>query len=98
VHMQSAVSFWQRAYVVSSDDTQAQWHLPRWRTGDRELGALWSATLGGDIRCAFGAEYVALQQALLLRVALVRTEFLDALYIRERYGVLIGLSVDGAFH
>jgi hypothetical protein len=36
-----------------------------------------------------------LQQALLLRVALVRSEFLDTLYIRERYGVLVGLSVDG---
>src|SRR6185437_10826448 len=45
-HVQNAVSFWQRAYVSGP---APGWDLPEYRTGDRELGPLWTVTGGGGL-------------------------------------------------
>jgi hypothetical protein len=51
-HVQSGVSFWQRAYVARPAGSGLE--VPRLRTGDRELGPLASATLGGSVRWLIG--------------------------------------------
>ena len=87
LHLQRGVSFWRRAYVVDPETAV----LPALRTGDRELGPLWTSTLGLDVRYEIGPP------ALKLRVAGIRTEYLDTLYIAERLGLFTSLAVEGSF-
>ncbi|HKU43149.1 MAG TPA: DUF3570 domain-containing protein [Polyangiales bacterium] len=91
VHVQSGASFWERAYVAPGGE------LPELRTADRELGPLWTATLGADLRYALDASDEATSPALLLRIAAMRTAYLDALYLDERYALFASLSFAGAF-
>jgi hypothetical protein len=95
LHAQSGTSFWQRAYVASENAGGIV--LPSLRTGDRELGPLWTATVGADLRYGLGAAYGSYEQALVLRVAMMRTRFLDALFIEERLALLASLSISGWF-
>src|SRR5690606_6772392 len=79
-HLQGGASFWERAYV--GQVTTVGYTLPRYRTGDRELGPLFTVTaaLGGR---------VALSEAAALGLTLegIYTQFLDHLYLYEKYGL-----------
>jgi hypothetical protein len=87
MHMQSAVSFWQRAYEVQRGDPSEPWTFPALRTGDRELGALGTFTFGGGMKFGLGSAAHKYDWSLSPSVDLIWTEFADALYIKNRLGV-----------
>lgn len=93
-HVQSSVDFWQRAYVAELDGSELA--VPSLRSGDRELSALWTGSLG------FGGQWRTqpLQGQGWTLGALVElgyTRFLDALFIQQRTSGLLVLSAGRAF-
>jgi Protein of unknown function (DUF3570) len=85
-HVQKAVNFWQRAYVL-----QPGLDFPALRTGDRELGPLWSATGGGSLRWKVGASEHPESFVLGFDANITTTQYLDDIYLTHR------LSGIGAF-
>lgn len=88
-HTQSGVSFWERAYVGSV--TSGAVVVPEYRTGDRELGPLWSATLGSGVGWELGANDPS-SLRLTLEGRAMYTDFSNALYIDHRWA---GFGVAG---
>lgn len=86
LHVQQGVSFWKRAYTVGDDNV---W--PKYWAGDRELGPLRTYTLGGGAQLALG-RYV-----LTAQVDGMLTQFLDALYLLRRAGVLATIGIEAVF-
>jgi hypothetical protein len=91
-HIQSPVSFWQRAYVSRS---ATGWDLPEFRTGNRELGPLWAVTLGGGARLGIGSSASPQSWGIVLRADAIYTSFLDDLYLTARTGFLSALVLEG---
>jgi hypothetical protein len=81
-HAQSGSSFWRRAYTGSIAEGEVS--VPRYRTGDRELGPLWSLGFGSGVGWDFGAEDPKSLSASL-ELQAIYTDFLDALYIDDRW-------------
>jgi hypothetical protein len=79
-HVQGPVSFWQRAYVAYPTTNGVA--VPRYRTGDRELGPLWALTVGVGLRAKLNETL-----SLGTRVEGVYTRFLDHLYLFDRWGL-----------
>ena len=89
-HVQSAVSFWERAYVSSG---APGWDLPEYRTGDRELGPLWTAQGGLGTRWFFGRSADPRSWQLGLTADVMYTSFLDDLYLTYRLSTLVALTL-----
>lgn len=96
VHGQTGTYFWKRAYVAALAPVGAL-DLPRYRTGDRELGPLGTLALGFGGSYAFGSVVRPSAFALVAQVDAIRTQFLDALYVTSRTAALGTLGVEGAF-
>ena len=90
-HGQTAVSFWRRAYV--SGDAPG-WDLPVFRTGDRELGPLWTVTGGGGIYFYVGSAADPQKARLSVQVDGMYTSFLNDLYLTSRSGVISSLNLE----
>jgi hypothetical protein len=93
-HVQSSADFWQRAYVAELGAGELS--VPALRSGDRELSALWTGSLG------FGSEWhthatYSEGWAFGALVELGFTQFLEALFIEQRSSALVGLTVERAF-
>ncbi len=88
-HGQNGVSFWQRAYVSGP---APGWDLPVFRTGNRELGPLWSATGGGGMYLYVGSDAQPQSARFTLQVDGTYTSFLDDLYLTSRSSVLASLG------
>jgi hypothetical protein len=93
-HAQNAVSFWQRAYVSGP---APGWNLPEFRTGDRELGPLWTFEGGFGVKWYLGSQDEPETWALQLTSDAMYTSFLDDLYIANRTAVLGALGLEGEF-
>jgi hypothetical protein len=93
-HVQEPVSFWQLAYVSAPAPA---WNLPEYRTGDRELGPLWTAEGGFGIKWYLGHAADPSQWALQLTADEMYTAFLDDLYLSNRVAGLAALGLEGAF-
>jgi hypothetical protein len=91
-HIQSPVTFWQRAYVSRG---APGWDLPEFRTGDRELGPLWTATGGGGIKWFVGSDADPRSWAIAIHGDAMYTSFLDDLYLTNRTAVLGALTLEG---
>jgi hypothetical protein len=91
-HGQNSVSFWQRAYVSGA---APGWNLPEFRTGDRELGPLWTATGGAGAKVYLGSHAEPRTWALGLQVDTMYTSFLDDLYLTSRTSILTSLTLEG---
>ena len=76
-HAQSPVSFWQRAYTLTDAG------VPALRTGDRELGPLWSVTGGGGMRWKGGRPQPT-GWTVGWDVDVTWTSFLDDLFVGGR--------------
>jgi hypothetical protein len=86
-HLQSPVEFWKRAYVATP--TASGWQLPQYRAGDRELGPLMGLTVGGGVRWAI-TDVVAIQT----QIEGVYTQFLDHIYVVDRFGLFTATTLD----
>lgn len=86
-HVQSGVGFWERAYTASSATFPLT--LPEYRTGDKELGPLFGLTVGGSIR-------QKLNDVLALGFAVdgVYTQFLDHIYVFDRWGLFTASTME----
>jgi len=89
LHGQTAVNFWQRAYVV-----QPGFDYPTLRTGDRELGPLLGATLGVTVRLRLGPAADRDQWRLGWDLNLTETQYLDDLYLTHRLSAYSALSLE----
>lgn len=92
-HAQSAVNFWQRAYV--SNSVNGSWDLPEFRTGDRELGPLRTIEGGGGLRAFLGSNADPQAWSLTFQGDVMYTNFLDDLYTTTRSGFLGTLTFEG---
>jgi hypothetical protein len=89
VHLQNAVSFWQRAYVL-----RPGFDFPSLRTGDRELGPLIAGTLGFTFRIKLGPSGDRDQWRLGLDINVTETRYLDDLYLTRRLSAFSTLSLE----
>ncbi len=89
-HAQTAASFWQRAYVSGG---QPGFSLPEFRTGDRELGSLWAITGGGGAQVFLGSAPHPRFFSITFEADAVSTNYLDALFIASRTGVLGSITL-----
>ena len=93
-HVQSSVDFWQRAYVAEIGAGELT--VPALRSGDRELSALWTGSLG------IGSEWRTQPMygrgwAFGALMELGFTRFLDAMFIEQRSSTLAVLTVERTF-
>ena len=91
-HLQRQVTFWRLAYVSG-----AGWNLPQFRTGDRELGPLWTAQGGLGIKWYLGRAAEPQTWAIQVSGDATYTAFLDDLYVSHRTSVLGALGFEGTF-
>ncbi len=82
-HIQTAVSFWQLAYVATMTPQGPK--VPALRTEARELGALYTPTEGLEFRFALDRRG---RFALTLGADMGETKFIDQLFIDHRLSVL----------
>jgi hypothetical protein len=89
VHLQTAVSFWQRAYIFGPG-----FSYPQYRTGDRELGPLVNVTGGWTLRVGVGPPRDPNAWVLGFDADFTSTRYLDDLYVTERASGLLGISLE----
>jgi hypothetical protein len=94
-HTQSSIDFWERAYAapLAPDGTPT---VPRYRTGDRELGPLYTVTAGGGMR-ALLIHGRRQSWALTFEMEGIFTRYPDALYITQRRALFGNLSIEASF-
>ncbi len=93
LNVQSAVNFWQRAYVSNSNGST--FDLPEFRTGDRELGSLRTLTGGGGARFFLGPNADPEAWSVTLVGDVMYTSFLNDLYLTNRTGTIMSLTFEG---
>jgi hypothetical protein len=94
LHIQSGVSFWQLAYQSRST---TGWDLPEFRTGDRELGPLFTATGGAGLKWYIGDAAEPRKWSVTAQADAMHTSFFDALYLTDRSGFIGSATLEGEF-
>jgi hypothetical protein len=89
LHAQTAVDFWQRAYLSGPG-----FEVPGLRTGDRELGPLVNLTGGWSVRIGIGPDAAPTSWVLGFDLNATSTQYLDDLYVTERTSVLGGMTLE----
>lgn len=80
-HIQKGVDFWQLAYTAERlGDTLL---LPKYRTGDRELGPYMQATVGGGTRFGFGDDD---QYGLIVNADFIYSRYFKTLFLPQKFG------------
>ena len=95
-HVQSAVSFWHRAYVAALTPGEPM-QLPSLRTGDREMSPLAAATFGAGMRWNVGSAVSPTAWSLVGQADMMTTTYSDALFIQNRQGYLGVFQVEAEF-
>ena len=92
VNIQNGANFWRRTYVANDVHD-----LPAIRTGDRELGPLKTLGGGGGMRWALGK--AGDQDSFVLTATFdgYWTDFIDALYVSDRFSALGALGAEVTF-
>jgi hypothetical protein len=94
-HAQNGVSFWEKAYVSANINGDPNtWNLPLYRTGDRELGPLWTLEGGAGFRWYLGSSSEPRTWQLGFAGDVMYTSFLDDLYLLNRTGFLGALTLE----
>jgi len=89
------VSFWERAYISGPGGTNGDaFNLPLYRTGDRELGPLWTAEGGGGLKWYLGSDAEPRTWQLGFTADAMYSSYLDDLYITNRSGYLGALTLE----
>ncbi|MFO0677787.1 MAG: DUF3570 domain-containing protein [Polyangiaceae bacterium] len=97
VHFQTAADFYQLAYVARQNDADAVIDIPTFRSGDRELSPLITATGGGGIRFALTSAEAKVQLGLTVQADIAYTRFFNALYTRQRAAIYSSVGIDAEF-
>ncbi len=96
LHLQTPVSFWQRAYSAVQT-SGGEWAVPALRTGDRELGPLRGLTGGGGIQIRIGPDASPADLTLNLQGEAVWTTYLNDIYISNRVSGLGVIAMEAVF-
>ncbi len=89
LHVQKSVSFWERAYVSANPGANGDgWNLPLYRTGDRELGPLWTTEGGGGIKWYLGSDTDPRSWQLGFTADAMYTAYTNDIYLTSRTGYL----------
>lgn len=96
LHAQSGATFWQLAYAAGVDVDGRVISLPKYRTGDRELSPMVTATAGGGARIALTSERADVRWAIVIAGDVMYSRYFEALFIRSRTAVYgtVGLEVE----
>jgi hypothetical protein len=91
-HLQTGAGFWRRAYELIPRDGGGL-VPPAIRTGDRELGPLYTVTGGFSAEVDLSRAAASRAWVLRLQADGIFTHFLDTLYISRRYAVFAALHL-----
>jgi hypothetical protein len=91
-HVQNGTDFWKRAYSATSVHD-----LPALRTGDRELGPLFTVGGGGGMRIALGGSGSLDDLVWTTTLDGFYTSFSDAIYVTTRYSALLTTGMEVTF-
>jgi len=96
LHAQTGTNFFQLAYSAILDPSTGDIILPTYRTGDRELSPLITATAGGGIRLGLGEPEGNAKYGITFTGDVMYTRYLKALYVTTRTAVYgtIGFDVE----
>ena len=92
-HVQRGIEFWQRTYEAVEIDGALT--IPRYRTGDRELGPMYNVTVGGGVRFQLTGQ--PLPWAITFQMEGIFTRYLNDLYITQRQALFGDLSLEASF-
>jgi hypothetical protein len=93
--VQNSVSFWQKAYVSNNPNGDPNtWDLPLYRTGDRELGPLWTTEGGFGIKWYLGKQADPRSWQLGFSGDAMYTAYLNDLYVSNRTAFLGALTLE----
>lgn len=90
-HIQNGADFYKRAYVATPNSA-GTYDLPQYRTLDREISPFFSATVGAGFR--FQATEVF---AINFLAEGMYTQFLDSIYVYDRWGFLSTTTLELVF-
>jgi hypothetical protein len=94
-HVQKGVNFWERGYISGPGGSNGDaFNLPLYRTGDRELGPLWTVEGGGGIKWYLGSDAEPRTWQLGFTGDVMYSSYLDDLYITSRTGYLGALTLE----
>jgi hypothetical protein len=95
-HAQKAVDFWQKAYVSGSSlqNPALAFDLPEYRTGDRELGPLWTMVGGLGVRLFLGDKAEPRSWALTVQGDLMYTSYISDLYLTGRTAGIASIGLE----
>lgn len=96
LHFQTDTNFYSRAYTAALGGDGAT-VIPLYRTGDRELSPLVTATAGGGARLGIGEPEGDLKLGITVVGDVMYTRFLNALYITTRTAVYGSVGFDVEF-
>jgi len=91
-HVQNGTDFWKRAYSATGVHD-----LPALRTGDRELGPLFTVGGGGGMRIALGGAGALDDLVWTTTLDGFYTSFSDAIYVTTRYSALLTTGMEVTF-
>lgn len=96
LHAQTGAFFHQLAYAAGVDVDGRAVSLVKYRTGDRELSPMVTATIGGGARIALTSDRAEVRYAIVLAGDLMYSRYLQSLYIKQRSAVYgsIGFEVE----
>ncbi|APR76470.1 Hypothetical protein A7982_01817 [Minicystis rosea] len=89
-HIQNGADFWQRAYVATPGADG--WTLPKYRTLDRELSPMFAATVGAGFRWQAADIF-----AINVLAEGMYTQFLDTIYVYDRWAFLSATTLELGF-
>src|SRR5262249_32876666 len=95
-HIQSGTNFYQLAYGATIDP-RGEVLLPTYRTGDRELSPLFTATGGGGARIALGEPEGEVKYGVTVVGDVMYTRYLNSLYVRSRTAIYGSIAFDVEF-
>ena len=91
-HAQNGTDFWRRAYSATSVHD-----LPALRTGDRELGPLFTFGGGGGTRIALGSAGALDDLVWMTTLDGFYTSFSDTIYVKTRFSALLTTGMEVTF-
>lgn len=96
IHAQTDTNFYNLAYSAVLDPA-GQLIVPLYRTGDRELSPLITATAGGGVRIGLGEPEGEVKYGITLVGDVMYTRYLKALYVTTRTAVYGSVGFDVEF-
>jgi hypothetical protein len=94
---QNGANFYKLAYSATINPTTNQILIPTFRTDDRELSPLVTATLGGGARMALTPSTATRQYGVSIQGDVAYTDFFDALFVLNRTAVFGSIGFDAEF-